>query len=236
MRCNFSRTSVLIGKILIVFVFICFFVGTFCVLRAAITSQEGTHTARLATVKDSPSNKVEEYNSLQNGYQSGDSLAAAVIILRSCGYNDVTIDSLIADGYVKCGNNNGIDGFCGNPAEANGYCFSPYLHTILSAYLNANDSDFRAIDIGGPFTFTKKYIKKNFPIAVWVTADMQTPKWVVESDSSYGYYSNMRTVVVYDIDEDFVYMFDPVDGKKTVDIATFQTVYESCGHQAITVS
>lgn len=186
-------------------------------------------------------------------YPSGCEVVTAVMYLNYLGYN-IDIDSFI-DGYLTVGEapccKNGVwyssdpnEVFLGNPRSNNGWgiwaeglakainkCIEDYSgdHTVTVTYSETLDS------------LCRKYISKNIPVLVWVTAYMNDPyenitAHIIGSDKIFTWISPNHCMLLVGYDADYYYFNDPLTGKmeKYSKIAS-DTAFKGNGSQSIIV-
>ncbi|RTE03596.1 C39 family peptidase [Paenibacillus whitsoniae] len=150
---------------------------------------------------------------------------------------DTTQEKLNADGSIAYWGNPNV-GFVGDVfRKQRGFgIYHAGLFPLLKQYVP------QAIDVTGkPFEAYEQQIAKGIPVIVWTTIDYQLPyKWVTW-DTSLGpiqtTYSE-HAVVLVGYDETNVYLNDPYNGGKQVQVnkKQFMDSWEAMGKQGLTYS
>ena len=189
-----------------------------------------------------PVRTVLQNPELPNGCEAA-SLAA---LLK---YKGVPADKLdLAYGYIPRGDieetTDGRTGpdpelaYAGDPAAGLGfYCFAQPVAQGANAYLAAQGSALRAVDITGVTgQGLLQYLRGGDPVIVWITKDLSAPRtggytWLLaDTGETYVPYVNLHCVVLAGWDG-----ADPLQGRRRVDAAAFLQCFRQMGSRAVVV-
>lgn len=166
---------------------------------------------------------------------------ALTMALRFLGYE---IDkTTIADNYLVYDAENFAKGYMGDPYSANGAgIFPPGLVTTANKFLDEQKSEMSAYDISGAaFEELFEYLAAGNPVLIWTTMYYEEPVFLEiysEYDGKeYQWYANEHCVLLggYNLAEEKVTVFDPLQGKLEMSIQTMESLYEKTGKNAITI-
>ena len=188
-------------------------------------------------------------------YPTGCEAAASVQLLRYYGYN-VTLDEMVKaipreNIVIRNGRRYGPDinkKFVGNPkgtyTSGNpGYgAFSPVITKSLQKIINKNNGPHTAVKITGcTFKELLNEITNGRPAIVWATYKMFNPgsvnSWYIpQPNGSAKYFQYPRgthVMVLTGYSDEYVWITDPILGKVSYDISTFEARWNLLGKQAI---
>ncbi|MFQ7724981.1 MAG: C39 family peptidase, partial [Ruthenibacterium lactatiformans] len=119
--------------------------------------------------------------------------------------------------------------YAGDPAAGLGfYCFAQPVAQGANAYLAAQGSALRAVDITGVTgQGLLQYLRGGDPVIVWITKDLSAPRtggctWLLaDTGETYVPYVNLHCVVLAGWDGDTCTIADPLQGRRRVDAAAF---------------
>ena len=169
-------------------------------------------------------------------------------------YKGVPADKLdLAYGYIPRGDieetTDGRTGpdpelaYAGDPAAGLGfYCFAQPVAQGANAYLAAQGSALRAVDITGVTgQGLLQYLRGGDPVIVWITKDLSAPRtggctWLLaDTGETYVPYANLHCVVLAGWDGDTCTIADPLQGRRRVDAAAFLQCFRQMGSRAVVV-
>lgn len=169
-------------------------------------------------------------------------------------YKGVPADKLdLAYGYIPRGDieetTDGRTGpdpelaYAGDPAAGLGfYCFAQPVAQGANAYLAAQGSALRAVDITGVTgQGLLQYLRGGDPVIVWITKDLSAPRtggctWLLaDTGETYAPYVNLHCVVLAGWDGDTCTIADPLQGRRRVDAAAFLQCFRQMGSRAVVV-
>ena len=165
-------------------------------------------------------------------FKSGDEFAAAVSFLNACGY-DVNFYDLL--NLMSYSDTDYVTKYVGDAKTDTGYCYSPALVICMNRYLQSVNSTIRVQNYTGlSYRHLQDKVRQGNPYIVWLTDNYTEPEYVnTYYDNINQLYTNSHTVIVYNIDNDKVYIADSVNGEVTMNITDFKALWEKCGKQAI---
>lgn len=176
--------------------------------------------------------KIGEYFQYPE-YPAGCELASTCIVMRAYG-DWVHIDDLLGK-YIQVSNSDYIYSYYGNIYE-NGFTFPPAIANTINLYSSTNNSSYFAQDISFcSWDEYTNYLEQGYPLISWGTIDYKAPRWGTQGPGQYHSYWNLHCVVVYDIDDEYVYISDPIEGKIEIEIETWKSIWEECGKYAVLV-
>lgn len=179
-----------------------------------------------------------QYPELPTGCES----VALTDVLLFMGFELETTE--IADVWLPKSDEDFVNAFMGDPRSYEGHaCMAPCIAQTASMYLEAHESPLMVTDrTGATFEELLAVLSGGSPVIVWCTMDMDDPgdaydvAW--QDGREYRLIANTHTVVLsgYDIDEEIVYVSDPLVGTTTYDMETFAVRYYETGAQAVVIS
>jgi uncharacterized protein YvpB len=165
----------------------------------------------------------------EEGYAAGCEVAALVADLRIYGY-EVDIED-IAENYLSYGNQ--IDDYHGD-IHTTGWCFPAAITATANSFLYSNNSflqNLTATNISQcSWEDYLNYLDKA-PIITWFTVDYDIPHWY--SDSNMWW--NEHCILVYEADDNFVYVVDSIQGYQKIPTPTFKNIWQLCGSYAVII-
>lgn len=188
-------------------------------------------------------------------YPTGCEAASSVQLLRYYGYN-VTLDQMVKaipreNIVYKNGKRYGPDinkKFVGNPkgtyTSGNpGYgAFSPVITKSLQKIINERNGSHTAVKITGcTFKELLSQISSGRPAIVWATYKMNNPQsvnswYIPQANGKAKYFQYPRgthVMVLTGYSDKYVWITDPILGKVSYDISTFEARWNLLGKQAI---
>lgn len=149
----------------------------------------------------------------------------SIAILLHCYNIETTVREMIDEGYLQ-GNYNG-------DIYSNGYMMPQGAVNVLNNYLEYNDSGYSPRDISGEGWETLEcYLQYSIPALVWVNIDYSIPgSWM----NTYSMWSGEHCVVAYGVDEDNVFISDPIQGMIEIPKQQFIDMWERCGAMALVI-
>ncbi|WP_019678879.1 C39 family peptidase [Ruminococcus flavefaciens] len=133
--------------------------------------------------------------------------------------------------------------YIGDPKSDEGFgCYSPVIVQTADDYFQSIDSPCYAVDLSGsPLEELYYQLNNDRPVIVWTTIDLIcTPpmlRWVTMDDEEMWFndFQHCVTLCGYDLDENIVYVADPLKGNRKYDISAFSSSYELMGRQAVVI-
>lgn len=165
--------------------------------------------------------------------QGGCEVASLTIVLDSMGFD---VDShTIADEYLSYEEGDMVNGFAGDPYYY-GSAFPPVIADAADAFLEANESPYRALDLtGASFEELAAWVEKGYPVLVWSTMYLGEPDMTDIMVESYEWYNNEHCVVLYGLEGETALVSDPLEGLVERDAQEFVRIFEACGNMAIVI-
>lgn len=165
--------------------------------------------------------------------QGGCEVASLTIVLDSMGFD---VDShTIADEYLSYEEGDMVNGFAGDPYYY-GSAFPPVITDAADAFLEANESPYRALDLtGASFEELAAWVEKGYPVLVWSTMYLGEPDMTGIMAESYEWYNNEHCVVLYGLEGETALVSDPLEGLVERDAQEFARIFEDCGNMAIVI-
>lgn len=198
---------------------------------------EDGHELSSESVKRLTSASVDYAGNVQEMSQlgvmdGGCEIFSLAIALDSMGF-EVTPEE-IADEYLE------IDG-----DYATGYSGSPYgmgggfpagIVAACNLYLADRGSSLAAHDLTGTsLNDLSALTNRGMPVLVWTTMFMEDPLFSAGEEGELKWYDNEHCVVVYALDDETVYVSDPLEGVVERDRAEFERIFEECGTMAVAI-
>jgi uncharacterized protein YvpB len=182
---------------------------------------------------------IMQYPELPTGCE----ITSLTIVLNYLGFDVDKCD--MADNFLTKGTVGIVTpytAFLGNPRNNYSYgCYSPVIIESAEKYLDSVESDFEVYDLTGTdFKDLFYEIQNDNPIIIWATANLVEPvytsRWVIDGEE-FTWKANQHCLVLtgYDLDENIVYVADPLRGNVSYDLELFKTRYEQMYKQAIVI-
>ena len=116
-----------------------------------------------------------------------------------------------------------------------GAAYPPAVVEAANRYLAEQGSRLEAYDISNfSWDAIEKTVSEGRPVMLWCTSDYQHPyyygKWEIDG---YYMYANEHAVVMYDYDDTYVYVSDPLRGYTQFDKSEFETIWNLCGRMGV---
>ena len=209
--------------------------------------ESASATAERANKKLLNVSNIMQYPELPTGCES----VALTILLNHLGYR---IDKLTIarnylpklDFYWYNGVLYGADfrtTFAGNPESEYAYgCYAQCITTTANNYLNDNGFGGKAYNItGSDFdSLLYDYIDKDIPVLIWITSSnlhetMLTSVWTTPDGERVQWKAYEHCVVLtgYDLDNQLIYVSDPLVGNISYDYGKIKQRYIDMGQQAV---
>ena len=209
--------------------------------------ESASATAERANKKLLNVSNIMQYPELPTGCES----VALTILLNHLGYR---IDKLTIarnylpklDFYWYNGVLYGADfrtTFAGNPESEYAYgCYAQCITTTANNYLNDNGFGGKAYNItGSDFdSLLYDYIDKDIPVLIWITSSnlhetMLTSVWTTPNGERVQWKAYEHCVVLtgYDLDNQLIYVSDPLVGNTSYDYGRIKQRYIDMGQQAV---
>jgi uncharacterized protein YvpB len=136
----------------------------------------------------------------------------------------------IADALPKSGTDF-VNAFIGDPYSAtDGWaCSAPAITNTLNRIFESREQ-FAAVELTGT-----ELEALPLPAAVWVTIDMEDPGDPVVTQDGYGLFRRTHCVVVREIRDEAVLVYDPLNGPTEYPLAQFRHVFNLMGKQPVYV-
>lgn len=133
--------------------------------------------------------------------------------------------------------------FAGNPESEYAYgCYAQCITTTANNYLNDNGFGGKAYNItGSDFdSLLYDYIDKDIPVLIWITSSnlhetMLTSVWTTPDGERVQWKAYEHCVVLtgYDLDNQLIYVSDPLVGNTSYDYGRIKQRYIDIGQQAV---
>ena len=133
--------------------------------------------------------------------------------------------------------------FAGNPESEYAYgCYAQCITTTANNYLNDNGFGGKAYNItGSDFdSLLYDYIDKDIPVLIWITSSnlhetMLTSVWTTPDGERVQWKAYEHCVVLtgYDLDNQLIYVSDPLVGNTSYDYGRIKQRYIDMGQQAV---
>lgn len=166
-------------------------------------------------------------------YPAGCELASVCQVLRYYGYS-VDIEDLLHT-YLPVSNEEWIYSYYGD-IYSSGFAFPHAITIAVQDYLVDKESDLRVEDISGcSWEEYTSYLVRGYPLITWYTIDYDSPRWSYNSMGGYRVWWDLHCITVYDIDDKYVYIADPIEGFTVQEIEYFKELWQECGSYAVAV-
>lgn len=203
----------------------------------------GTENVQMQTETIENYYKMEDFEWLSQNPElpTGCEITSLTSVLNYYGIN--VKKETMADDYLKKGDGSYYKMFLGNPRDAGSFgCMAQPIVDAANLYFKKNNVSMKASNVSG-VTFDKilEYVSQGVPMIVWNTMGMAP---VYESQTltldgrEYTWIAPEHCVVVvgYDLDNNEVYVADPMAGMVTRNLKTFEERYDSLKRQAVYVT
>lgn len=155
-----------------------------------------------------------------------------MLALRSLGF-EITPKEFIDNYLITDASWTDISKYWGSPYET-GASFPPGMVTAANAFFQAQGSSLRAVDATGTsFEELRSLAADGVPILIWTTTDGNPPVYSGESAGGYDWFINEHCMLMYDADDGYVYVSDPLNGLLTKETSAFGALYAECGSYAL---
>lgn len=147
-------------------------------------------------------------------------------LLRMNGVNVTKFD--VADAMPKSTSGKFVYTFWGNPySSTDGWaCMVPC--SVITANMFLNEKYKKAVEYTGT-----DLADLPLPSAVWVTMYLNNPLPSNYESNGYRLFRNPHCVVVTKIDDENVYVIDPLVGETSYPLSKFEDIYNTLGSQAV---
>lgn len=171
---------------------------------------------------------LNQYPEMPAGCES----VSLTMLLNYYGYDlDKTY---IADNYLIY-SDNFVTGYYGNPySSTGGGCYAPGMTDTANNFLIDNGGEYHAENITGTdFDDLLTYVADGTPVLIWTTIGMGSSSRDYTEyyyDGDVYYWDFMEHCVVltgYDLDNNTVTVYDPIDGVVTRDKDAFESTYNA---------
>lgn len=187
--------------------------------------------------------KMEDFEWLSQNPElpTGCEITSLTSVLNYYGIN--VKKETMADDYLKKGDGSYYKMFLGNPRDAGSFgCMAQPIVDAANLYFKKNNVSMKASNVSG-VTFDKilEYVSQGVPMIVWNTMGM-APAYESQTltldGREYTWIAPEHCVVVvgYDLDNNEVYVADPMAGMVTRNLKTFEERYDSLKRQAVYVT
>lgn len=186
------------------------------------------HETEIPILYDKPSKYTfDEKQDLQMPeLPTGCEATALGTLLRMNGISVTKFD--VADAMPKSTSGDFVYSFWGNPySSTDGWaCMAPCSVITANKFLKKTNK--KAVEYTGT-----KLTDLQLPSAVWVTMYLKDPLRTDYESNGYRLFRNPHCVVVTSIDDDNVYVVDPLVGETSYPLSKFENVYNILGCQAV---
>lgn len=203
----------------------------------------GTENVQMQTETIENYYKMEDFEWLSQNPElpTGCEITSLTSVLNYYGIN--VKKETMADDYLKKGDGSYYEMFLGNPRDAGSFgCMAQPIVDAANLYFKKNNVSMKASNVSG-VTFDKilEYVSQGVPMIVWNTMGM-APAYESQTltldGREYTWIAPEHCVVVvgYDLDNNEVYVADPMAGMVTRNLKTFEERYDSLKRQAVYVT
>lgn len=203
----------------------------------------GTENVQMQTETIENYYKMEDFEWLSQNPElpTGCEITSLTSVLNYYGIN--VKKETMADDYLKKGDGSYYKMFLGNPRDAGSFgCMAQPIVDATNLYFKKNNVSMNASNVSG-VTFDKilEYVSQGVPMIVWNTMGM-APAYESQTltldGREYTWIAPEHCVVVvgYDLDNNEVYVADPMAGMVTRNLKTFEERYDSLKRQAVYVT
>lgn len=203
----------------------------------------GTENVQMQTETIENYYKMEDFEWLSQNPElpTGCEITSLTSVLNYYGIN--VKKETMADDYLKKGDGSYYKMFLGNPRDAGSFgCMAQPIVDAANLYFKKNNVSMKASNVSG-VTFDKilEYVSQGVPMIVWNTMGM-APAYESQTltldGREYTWIAPEHCVVVvgYHLDNNEVYVADPMAGMVTRNLKTFEERYDSLKRQAVYVT
>ena len=203
----------------------------------------GTENVQMQTETIENYYKMEDFEWLSQNPElpTGCEITSLTSVLNYYGIN--VKKETMADDYLKKGDGGYYKMFLGNPRDAGSFgCMAQPIVDAANLYFKKNNVSMKTSNVSG-VTFDKilEYVSQGVPMIVWNTMGM-APAYESQTltldGREYTWIAPEHCVVVvgYDLDNNEVYVADPMAGMVTRNLKTFEERYDSLKRQAVYVT
>ena len=203
----------------------------------------GTENVQMQTETIENYYKMEDFEWLSQNPElpTGCEITSLTSVLNYYGIN--VKKETMADDYLKKGDGSYYKMFLGNPRDAGSFgCMAQPIVDAANLYFKKNNVSMKASNVSG-VTFDKilEYVSQGVPMIVWNTMGM-APAYESQTltldGREYTWIAPEHCVVVVgcDLDNNEVYVADPMAGMVTRNLKTFEERYDSLKRQAVYVT
>lgn len=203
----------------------------------------GTENVQMQTETIENYYKMEDFEWLSQNPElpTGCEITSLTSVLNYYGIN--VKKETMADDYLKKGDGSYYKMFLGNPRDAGSFgCMAQPIVDAANLYFKKNNVSMKASNVSGvTFDKIREYVSQGVPMIVWNTMGM-APAYESQTltldGREYTWIAPEHCVVVvgYDLDNNEVYVADPMAGMVTRNLKTFEERYDSLKRQAVYVT
>lgn len=183
---------------------------------------------------------IMQYPELPTGCE----ITSLTILLQSLDF-DVSKETMASE-YLVCKDTLEYslnEAFIGNPFTSAGYgCFAPVLVKAADDYLKDQKSDYIAKNLTGSRQNTiLRYIASGHPVVMWETLYLNdvyiSERWTNLKGEETEWCDMEHCVLLkgYDLENDIVYVCDPMQGDVTYSLTRYFEIYDDMGRRAMTI-
>lgn len=203
----------------------------------------GTENVQMQTETIENYYKMEDFEWLSQNPElpTGCEITSLTSVLNYYGIN--VKKETMADDYLKKGDGSYYKMFLGNPRDAGSFgCMAQPIVDAANLYFKKNNVSMKASNVSGViFDKILEYVSQGVPMIVWNTMGMATAyesQTLTLDGREYTWIAPEHCVVVvgYDLDNNEVYVADPMAGMVTRNLKTFEERYDSLKRQAVYVT
>ena len=203
----------------------------------------GTENVQMQTETIENYYKMEDFEWLSQNPElpTGCEITSLTSVLNYYGIN--VKKETMADDYLKKGDGSYYKMFLGNPRDARSLgCLAPPREHPAQQHINKKKLTMKASNVrGATLDPLLEYVSQGVPMIVWNTMGM-APAYESQTltldGREYTWIAPEHCVVVvgYDLDNNEVYVADPMAGMVTRNLKTFEERYDSLKRQAVYVT
>ena len=225
-----KRTA--ISLIIIIIAIVTIELGYICQLPNPRIHEESMDIVKVSDTPLPAKYNVEEFFQYPN-YPAGCEPVSLWIILRAYQF-DISLEDLITN-YMPKSNSDWVNCYYGD-IYTTGFAFPRAICITANNYLMEIDSPILAYDISGcDWEEIKRNLNMGLPVMVWYTINNTQPYWTNNIQENYRVYWNEHCVVVYEYQDGYVYISDPIDGYRVIEESMFKEIWEECGRYAVVI-
>lgn len=211
--------------------------------EAGEIAELGTENVQIQTETIENYYKIEDFKWLNQNPElpTGCEITSLTSVLNYYGIN--VKKETMADDYLKKGNGSYYKMFLGNPRDAGSFgCMAQPIVDAANLYFKKNNVSMKASNVSGvSFEKILEYVSQGVPMIVWNTMGMAPAyesKTLTLDGREYTWIAPEHCVVVvgYDLDNNEVYVADPMTGMVTRNLKIFEERYVSLKRQAVYVT